>query len=201
MKFLPETTGIELLARARIALRSSVSVNEVKAKDCGACETRGSCCTDIHFVNVRITKLEAKVMTTWVSTLPTKIRNQVVNRVVETARELMRGGNSDRETEFYSCPLFHEDLGCIVHDVKPGACIHHACYERKEDLPPAGFLEEYEEEIVALNRRVYGKEVVAQSIPIALSRVWESSNLSKSASDDCDGKQQAKENRVKPNRN
>ena len=35
---------------------------EFKAKDCGACETKGACCLDAHFVNVHITRLEAEAV-------------------------------------------------------------------------------------------------------------------------------------------
>jgi hypothetical protein len=187
MKFLSETTGMELLAEVRNDLRRSVSTNELKAKDCGTCETRGICCTDIHFVNVRITELEAKVMAKSVSSIAMEIRNRIVDRIFRTATKLESERTADFETEFYSCPLFDEELGCVVHDVKPGACIHHACYERKEDLPSADLLEEYEGKVTTLNRRVYGKEVVAQPIPTALSVVWNSLNLPKPAADYCDG--------------
>src|SRR5215208_6431629 len=32
---------------------------EPEAEDCRTCPTRGVCCTDAHFVNVHITRLEA----------------------------------------------------------------------------------------------------------------------------------------------
>jgi Fe-S-cluster containining protein len=190
MKFLSETTGIEVLARAREELRTTVSSNELKAKDCHTCETRGICCTDIHFVNVRITELEAKVIAEAVFVLPMKIGKRVVNRVLEAARKLEDDQSAGQEEGFYSCPLFDQELGCAVHEVKPGACIHHACYESREDLPPASLLERYEKELTTLNRRVYGKDVMPQPIPIALARVLESSHLSKSSTEDCHGEQQ-----------
>lgn len=187
MRFVSETTGLTKLATARQSLRQAVAIHEKNAKDCGTCETRGICCTDVHFVNVRITRLETKAIASAVSALTEEIRLNVLKNISLSAATLKDKESPDFEMQFYSCPLFDQTVGCSVHEVKPGACIHHACYEKRTDLPPMEVLEEYEQEVFDLNTQVYGRDSMPLPIPIALSLVFQNSGLSDATADDCEG--------------
>ena len=121
---------------------------EHRAKPCSACETPGTCCLDEHFVNVLISRLEAAAIKNAVAGLDDELRSAIDERLSKI----------DPAAEFYACPLYQKGVGCLVHETaKPLPCIAHACYERKEDLPPDDLLSEREIEIDALNRQVYGR--------------------------------------------
>ena len=190
MRFVSETNGMTQLAIARQSLRDAVAPYETNAKDCGTCETRGVCCTDIHFVNVRITTLESKAIASAIGALSDEKRTSVLKNISLAAETLRKGESPDLEMRFYSCPLFDDAVGCSVHEVKPGTCIHHACYEQRRDLPPDHLLEEHEQEVADLNKRVYGKDSVPLPIPIALSLILENSGAPDAATDDGQGEQQ-----------
>ena len=139
---------------------------EHRAKSCLSCETKGACCQDAHFVNVRITRLEAVAIRRVIDELPEK--DDLMARV-ESA--ITRYGLSDGEG-FYSCPLFEKGVGCLVHERgKPLPCITHACYENKEDLPPDELIMKQELEIDRLSRTVYRKPTVWVPLPVAISKV------------------------------
>ena len=60
MRRLTEAEALALLQRGKAAFQTHVKLNfEHRARDCRACPTPGVCCTDAHFVNVHITRLEA----------------------------------------------------------------------------------------------------------------------------------------------
>jgi hypothetical protein len=160
MKPLSETTGIERLAKIRCEFRSEIAAKfEHRAKPCSTCKTPGVCCLDEHFVNVRVSRLEAAAMRNAVSRLDEKVRSSVSARLAKI----------QPDSEFYACPLYQPGVGCLVHETaKPLPCIAHACYERKEDLPPDELLSEREIEIDDLNRRVYGRSGPLMPIHAAL---------------------------------
>jgi Fe-S-cluster containining protein len=185
MKFLSETAGLRIIEEARRDLRIAVSPHEVMAKDCQTCETRGLCCTDAHFVNVRISPLETKAIINHIEGLSDRLKTRIRMRLNESLESLEE--ELEAESVFYSCPLFDREVGCSVHEVKPGACIHHACYENKSDLPPAMILDEYEEAVGLANKRVYGKHLVSLPIPIAIRELAEDSGSSNTPTDDRDG--------------
>ncbi|HUF04615.1 MAG TPA: hypothetical protein VMM38_10630 [Aridibacter sp.] len=138
----------------------------MRAKDCGTCEVQGICCTDEHFVNVRVTLLEAEAIGRAIGDLPREIRVRVLARTYAAAKEF------DDARGCYSCPLFEPEAGCLVHvTTKPLPCIHHACYERPENLPPDSLLKEAEREIVRLNSRTYGNGWSSEAIPVAILRL------------------------------
>src|ERR1700749_5309040 len=57
---LSEAEALAGLQRSKAAFQTHVKLNfEHRALDCRACPTPGACCTDAHFVNVHITRLEA----------------------------------------------------------------------------------------------------------------------------------------------
>lgn len=132
---------------------------EHRAKPCSNCDTPGACCLDEHFVNVRVSRLEAVAIRKAVGELDGEIRSAVF---VKLAR-------IKSAAEFYSCPLYQSGAGCLIHDTaKPLPCIAHACYDRKEDLPPDELLSAREIEIEDLNRNVYGRSQPMTPIHAAL---------------------------------
>jgi hypothetical protein len=65
--------------------------------------------------------------------------------------------------------LFEKGVGCLVHlDGKPVPCIVHACYDRREDLPPDEVQLEAEVKIADLNERTYGRRLPVLPLPVAL---------------------------------
>ncbi|MEP6847513.1 MAG: hypothetical protein ABI999_01565 [Acidobacteriota bacterium] len=163
MKFVSEKEGIGRLSGIREAFRAKIAGDfEHRAKPCITCETPGACCLDAHFVNVRISWLEAAAIRVALSRLGPEFQARVYARI-----ECAADGLSERET--YACPLFEKGIGCLVHDdAKPLPCIQHACYERKEDLPPDELLEEAERRIDRLNQRVYGTAGAIMPLPVTL---------------------------------
>ena len=172
MKLLSETSALKKLALLRErfvrAIRESY---ESRAKSCAACTTPGACCLDEHFVNVRITRLEGAAIRNTIDQLDEKSRLAVYERVEQAVVKygLSMGGDVDRQT--YSCPLFEPGRGCLVHETaKPLPCIHHACYEKRADLPPGSLLDEAEEKIARLNAMVYGRKTSVLPLPVMISR-------------------------------
>src|ERR1051325_11766618 len=57
---LEEAEALARLQRVKSSYQTHIKLNyEHAATDCRACPVRGVCCTDAHFVNVHITRLEA----------------------------------------------------------------------------------------------------------------------------------------------
>jgi len=169
MKPLPEKKALEGLDEIRKGLRDRVSAFESRAKDCGTCETKGECCTDRHFVNVHVTRLEARSIFSALDGLSSELRKAVSERnrlEVEKFKDSPEGSGFFRT---YSCPLFEPSIGCLVHHTaKPLPCIHHACYENETDLPPDELLETAETDVSRLNTRTYGNAWNWQPIPLWL---------------------------------
>ena len=161
MRRLSEPEALALLQRSKAAYRSHIKLHyEPAAKDCKTCPTQGICCTDEHFVNVHITRLEAvAIRETLVRTprLSEQERRAVYQRAHETVARynLHTGGDTYKQT--YSCPLFQPGVGCLVHQrAKPAPCIQHACYENWEDVPPTELQWRAEHRVEHLNEQVYG---------------------------------------------
>lgn len=169
-RIISETTGIERLAEIRERFRETIATGfEHRAKSCGTCETRGACCLDAHFVNVRISRLEAVAIDRAIADLSEPLRSEIHQRIDQAIDRFGLDGLDSEKT--YACPLFDRDIGCVVHNTaKPLPCINHACYERREDLPPDELLDNAEFEIDALNRRVYGKSLPLVSLPVAIKK-------------------------------
>lgn len=171
MKTLTLTTAIERLAKLREKFRRVVSRDyETKARDCSACDVRGICCTDRHFVNVRVTTLEAAAINEAVERLPPVFQKNVALRT-SRALEQVSSSSADGGPATYSCPLFEPSVGCLVHESsKPLPCIHHACYENVKDLPPDSLLDDYQKKVARLNSRTFGNVWALDPIPVALHR-------------------------------
>src|SRR5215210_2843399 len=60
MNSLAEQEALARLQRVKASYQTHIKLNyEHAAEDCRTCPVRGVCCTDAHFVNVHITRLEA----------------------------------------------------------------------------------------------------------------------------------------------
>jgi len=140
------------------------------AQPCSSCLTPGACCLDEHFVNVRITRLEAAAIKRRLAELPQDLQAKVEERTEAAIEKYGLDRPDEYGAKTYACPLFEQGVGCLVHDhAKPLPCINHACYDRKEDLPPDELLDERELEIDQLNQRTYGESHLVP-IPVAISK-------------------------------
>ena len=170
MKPLSETIALEKLHDLKTDFAERIkSGYEHRAKSCVICETPGACCLDAHFVNVHITRLEAKAIRRVIDKLPAGRRAEIDARIEETISRYELSAEGDTFSKTYACPLFERGTGCIVHKRgKPLPCITHACYENKEDLPPDALLVDAEEVVDELNQLVYRKPTGWLPIPLAV---------------------------------
>jgi len=145
---------------------------EHRAKSCSACETPGVCCTDAHFVNVRISRLEAVAIRNVIARLPDSKADEVYRRIDESIDKYGLSTRPNDTEQKFACPLFEKGIGCLVHNEgKPLPCIMHACYEREEHLPPDELLDEKEAAVERLNRRVYGGPQSPLPLPVAIKKI------------------------------
>lgn len=169
MKTLSEKQALIKLRALKNSFREFIKQNyEHRAKDCGTCETKGACCLDAHFVNVHITHLEAVLINQELKKLSPEKEIKISKRIVETIEKYDLSSEGDTFAKAFSCPLFEKGVGCLIHSVKPIPCIQHACYERKEDLPPDALQTETEEKIERLNEQTYKKFPRWLSLPVYL---------------------------------
>jgi|SRR5690606_13878819 len=170
MRKLSENAALEMLSRMRSEFTDIIrSEYEKNAEPCDTCETKGACCLDAHFVNVRITRLEAAAITRELRRLPVIERAAVRERIVDAVERFGLDDTDETTDKTYACPLFEHGAGCLVHDTaKPLPCIAHACYERKEDLPPEHLLSENECRVFELSRRTYTSASFPKPLPAAL---------------------------------
>jgi len=168
-KIVSETNALRKLNGIRERFRESISNGyEHRAKPCSSCPTFGACCSDEHFVNVRISRLEATAIKRTLDDLNAEHRADILRRTDQTVDKYCLEENPSAT---YSCPLFERGKGCLVHHTaKPLPCINHACYEHREDLPPDSLLDEAEIAVERLNQKVYGRSLPLISLPIAIKR-------------------------------
>jgi hypothetical protein len=171
MKLISETTGLEKLKEIQKEFAEEIRAGyEHKARSCLVCKTPGACCLDEHFVNVRISRLEAVAINRVIASLPRDKQRLVERRISATIEKYKLDEAIDVATT-YSCPLFESGVGCLVHDkAKPLPCIAHACYENEKDLPPDELLDEREIAVEKLNQKVYGKREPWLPLPVAISQ-------------------------------
>lgn len=172
MKRISEKKGLAILRELKDTLAAEVREGyEHRAKSCDVCETPGACCLDEHFVNVHISPLEGEAIIGVLEGLPEDRKVKVLRRVDAVIEKYGLEDGEDTFDKTYACPLFEKGTGCLVHGkAKPVPCIVHACYERKEDLPPASLAAEREIEVDELNRRVYGRRDAWLPLPVMLIR-------------------------------
>jgi hypothetical protein len=171
-----EQEALAQLQRAKSSYQSFIKLNyEHAAEDCRTCPTRGVCCTDAHFVNVHITRLEAIAIRETLARTPRLSdagRRAVYKRAVEAVKSYNLSAAGDTFKQTYSCPLYEPSIGCLVHArAKPAPCIQHACYENWEDLPPATLQARTEHRVEQLNEEVYGAEWEWLPVPVWLTLV------------------------------
>jgi|ERR1035437_6939965 hypothetical protein len=170
MRYLSKHRALESIRKLKESFRSLVLQNyEYRAKSCLTCGTPGACCLDAHFVNVHISRLEAIEIRLKIGTFSKQVQRDVYNRVERAINEYSLTSTGDTFAQTFACPLFEPGTGCLVHgDAKPSACIAHACYENKADLPPDTLLAEQEKQIDDLNTRVFGSPQPWMPLPIAI---------------------------------
>ncbi len=170
MKTLTRSAALEKLASLKKRFNRIIGEGyEHKAKDCLTCEQQGICCIDAHFVNVHITRLEAESVRQRLEEYPESLRKKVKERAAKVVQKYGLEAAGDSFSRTYSCPLFEQGTGCLVHgDTKPLPCIHHACYEIPEDLPPHELLKEHERMVERLNTRTFGNGWNWQPLPVWL---------------------------------
>src|SRR5437899_5056395 len=173
MKLLNEQKALANLQKLKSDFKSEISNKyEQRAKSCVTCETPGACCLDAHFVNVQVSRLEAKAIHNVLDKLPGEMRKRIHRRVKNTIEKYNLSADGDTFTQTYACPLFEKGAGCLVHsEGKPLPCIVHACYENASDLPPAELLDEQEHRVDKLNTRAYGRAQPWLPLPLALMRL------------------------------
>ena len=158
MKTLAETKALKKLRNLKTVYKNRISETyEHRAKSCLTCETKGACCLDEHFVNVHITKLEAVLIKKELQKFPLEKQVEIYKRIENAVEKYDLKSEGDTFKKTFACPLFEKDAGCLIHEVKPVPCIQHACYERREDLPPDELQTEAEEKIERLNEQTYKK--------------------------------------------
>lgn len=156
-----EATALAKLQRVKSSYQSFIKVNyEHAADDCRTCPTQGVCCTDAHFVNVNITRLEAIAIRETLSRTP-RLTEEERRAVYERAKDAVERYNlkasGDTFKQTFACPLYEPKTGCLVHQrAKPAPCIQHACYENWEDLPPTNLQTRTEHRVEQLNNEIYG---------------------------------------------
>lgn len=171
-----EEKTLTQLQRLKASYRSHIKRNyEHAAEDCRSCPTRGVCCTDAHFVNVNITRLEAVAIRETLARTP-RLSAQQRQTIYERARAAIKRFSlslaGDTFSKTYSCPLYEPLVGCLVHQRgKPAPCIQHACYDNWEDLPPTALQSRVEQRVERLNTEVYGAAWKWLPIPIWLALV------------------------------
>lgn len=161
MKRISEAHALTQLQREKANYQSHIKkLYEPKAQSCATCQTPGVCCTDAHFVNVHITRLEAIAIRETIRRTPRLSefeRRAIYERARETVERYNLRANGDTFAQTYACPLFIKKIGCLVHSrAKPAPCIQHACYENWEDVPPIALQWRAEHRIEQLNEQLYG---------------------------------------------
>lgn len=194
MRKLSEAEALARLQRSKAAFQTHVKLNfEHRALDCRVCPTPGVCCTDAHFVNVHITRLEAVAIRETIARTPRLTedeRRAVYNRARAAVERYDLGAAGDTFAQTFACPLFVKDTGCLVHKrAKPAPCIQHACYDDWADVPPVSLQWREERRVEQLNTEVYGAVWEWLPLPVwltlvdpdsdgaelvRLERVWES---------------------------
>ncbi|HEX7956692.1 MAG TPA: hypothetical protein VF508_07115 [Pyrinomonadaceae bacterium] len=176
MRKLSEPEAVARLKRGKAAFQTHVKLNyEHRALDCRACPTPGVCCTDAHFVNVHITRLEAVAIRETLAQTP-RLTDEGRRAVYARAREAVaRYGlspSSEGLAQTFSCPLFEKGVGCLVHQrAKPAPCVQHACYEDWSDVPPLDAQWREERRVERLNEEAYGAAWEWLPIPVWLTLV------------------------------
>jgi len=88
---LSEHDALAQLQKSKASYQSFIKLNyESAAEDCKTCDTAGQCCTDEHFVNVHITRLEAVAIRETIERTPRLIHGK--NELFTIAHALPSNG-------------------------------------------------------------------------------------------------------------
>ncbi|MBP7377074.1 MAG: hypothetical protein KA956_11420 [Pyrinomonadaceae bacterium] len=171
MKLISQKSAFSKLDNIRTEFRATIRDGyEHRAKSCVTCETPGACCLDAHFVNVRISRLEAESIKAALLELPLEEQKAAAKRTADCIETYKLDECLETESATYACPLFEKGTGCLVHSTaKPLPCIEHACYGSRSELPPDELLETAERRVYDLNLRTFGQPGTLIPIPIAIS--------------------------------
>jgi len=173
MRKLSEASALARLQRSKAAFQTHIKLTyEPAARDCRVCPTPGVCCTDAHFVNVHITRLEAVAVRETLRLTPRltdEERRAVYVRARESVARYSLRVAGDTYAQTFSCPLFEPGAGCLVHRrAKPAPCVQHACYDNWQDVPPLDLQWREEHHVERLNTEVYGAAWAWLPVPLWL---------------------------------
>ncbi|HLM55692.1 MAG TPA: hypothetical protein VK422_06145 [Pyrinomonadaceae bacterium] len=176
MRHLSVDKALARLRRGKALFQTSIKLNyERRAQDCKTCPTPGVCCTDAHFVNVHITRLEAVAIRDTLDRTPRltdEERRAVYARARDAVARYRLSASGDTFAQTFSCPLFVKGAGCLVHSrAKPAPCVHHACYDDWQDVPPQDLQWREERRLEQLNTEAYGAAWAWLPLPLWLSLV------------------------------
>lgn len=173
MKPLSEKQALLKLGKLKTDFQDFIRENyEHRAKDCLTCPVQGACCTDAHFVNVHITRLEAAAIREALRKFDETKQKEIYRRAAETIEKYDLKTSGDTFAQTFACPLFEKSVGCLIHrDGKPIPCIQHACYERQKDLPPDELQAAAEQKIERLDRQTYRQNPNWLPLPIWLQKM------------------------------
>ena len=176
MRKLSEAEALARLRRGKALFQTSIKLGyERRAQDCKTCPTPGACCTDAHFVNVHITRLEAVAIRETLARTPRlgdDERRAVYARARQAVARYSLNASGDTFAQTFSCPLFVKGIGCLVHArAKPAPCVQHACYENWEDVPPQDLQWREERRLEQLNAEAYGAAWAWLPLPLWLTLV------------------------------
>ena len=176
-----ESEALAKLQRLKSSYQKHIRRNfEHAAEDCRSCPTRGVCCTDAHFVNVHITRLEAVAIRQTLERTPRLTedeRREVFRRAKDAVKRYGLRASGDTFAQTFACPLYVPRMGCLVHRrAKPAPCIQHACYSTWEDLPPHSLQDRAEHRVEKLNGEVYGHQWAWLPLPLWLTLLDARSN-------------------------
>lgn len=181
MSHRSEAGALAATQRLKTSYQNHIRRNyEHAAADCRSCPTRGVCCTDAHFVNVHITRLEAIAIRETLERTPRLSedeKREVYKRAQEAVKRYDLRATGDTFAQTFACPLYEPKVGCLVHRrAKPAPCIQHGCYRDWTDLPPHALQERTEHKVEELNAQTYGAAWAWLPLPLWLTLVDPSSD-------------------------
>lgn len=107
MKSISEKQALLKLRELKKDFRARIRENyEHRAKDCLTCETQGICCTDAHFVNVHLTRLEAVLIRAELQKFSPAKRKEIDDRVAAAIEEYDLTADGDTFQKNFRLPAF-----------------------------------------------------------------------------------------------
>src|SRR5215475_12035433 len=164
MRPITESKALAHLKRIKDNFRNYIARHSQNAVDCSTCSM--PCCVDSKFVNVNITRLEAKAILRTLQQSPRISRqkfNQIMMRAEQAIFKHRLNATGDTFKQTYACPLFEKGVGCLVHyKAKPAPCIQFGCYEDWQDIPDTREFHRVQRRVERLHYAL-GEEAVYQT--------------------------------------